>query len=1174
MDPALQEMMLGPGSSDDEVSVIVRLRDSGKPPPGVRIVTRFGDIATARIPRSTIADVWADDNTVSLKAPRTYQPDIESLDSDSEPEAPNDERRTDGLAATGRGVVIGVVDWGCDFAHPDLRHPDGRTRLLGLWDQRPGYGPGVAPYGYGRIFDAEQIDAALRNTDPYGALGYDPADFDSGLGAHGTHTLSIACGNGRLGGPAGVAPESDCVFVNMGASRSSGTPLGSSAELLDGLHYIDEVAGERPCVINFSLGRHAGEHTGHSLVEMAMDTFLSSKPGRAIVQSCGNYYERRIHDSWQLHPGGVQSFNVHVDPDDRTPNEIDIWYPGRDRLTVGLASGDRTLHTHVELGETTALTDSGRDIARIYHRSRDPNNGDNQCNIVLEPTTDVHAWEITLIADDVVDGRVHAWIERDSACRTCQSRFPDSDADPRTTLGSIATGFRTIVVGAYDGHRPDHPIARFSSSGPTRDGRRKPDLLAPGVMILGARSRGTDPRQPYTRMSGTSMAAPAVAGTVALMFEQADRPISIDETRRALLASCNTPETGSDNSRFGNGYLNTEKAVIALAEAGIVSPKPDQLAPTGAIISTPESASDPVPEENPAPHRCADHAEPSAEPIAPGTPGTTEFVGASACEDSTRICGDPLARPDRVLARVEARLRGAGRSGDKWLEEILRCWGLTPPSPVCAADVFDAFTTAVSVDGLTELFTVIAAPTSKLTVPIHSGDLMITRGRGSPYANIAVVAQPDMHPLHTLAAAGYTTDSAAPGLYIHVLNPQHRSTHRYAQRVADADATVPGHLLVLRPHLSEHTPAPGPWGVAADRSPEQADGDRPLLRQGSRGDAVSRAQQLLNQFLAAITARPTECVDQSPQRVAETLTSLRRNGQLPLVVDGRFGPSTKHATKLFQSCLGLVRDGVVGPVTWHHLQRNGSPQAPDPPMCGVPDHPTADLEHELDLEREELDEESRKATPVSARLSLFQNASITKHRNHFENQATRAALMLGAFADPRTDRCLPRRVGPTQYNTGADIISAITAAHACLGQRLTAVHIFGHSGPAGTYGSPSSDGLFSAARPASHATGARAIADIPTAPLANDVVVVLHGCNQGSGSDSFAELLYRHLAARLAAPTVFAHPDPGCAGRDNSWRRFDATTPGGRAVKTIAPHYSGDGRCSARKRSRAASSIH
>ncbi len=555
MDPALQDLIRpGAGPPDEQLAVILRLRDATSLPAGVRVVARFGDIVTARVSRSSIRRVWADDRTASLKASRTYGVPLEPISdtgaASTAPQRPN-------VVATGRGAVIGMVDWGWDIAHPDLRRPDGTTRLLSIWDQRSHRnGSAVAPYGYGRVITAAEINSALGEADPYASLGYDPADFDSGSGAHGTHTASIA---------AAIARDAEFVFVNPGRQRARDQmPLGDSCELLEALDFIDRVAGSRSCVINMSLGRHAGEHTGRTCVEMAMDQFLSRRRGRAIVQSAGNYFERRTHTSWQLAPGEVHVLEVAADPGDPTRNEIDIWYPGRDRITVEVSSSDGRWTSRSLPGSSMTLTAGTTVLARVYHRLHDPNNGDNQCTVFLEPSPETANWQIRLFGDRIDDGRVHAWIERDSSCTNCQARFPTPGADPKTTIGSIANGYLPIVVGAYDPHDPSRGLGRFSSSGPTRDGRQKPDLLAPGVMIDGALSRGAARGRLHTRMSGTSMAAPAVAGTVALMFQAAGGPLTVEETRRALLSSCQPAETGLDSQRTGYGYLDIAASVAAV----------------------------------------------------------------------------------------------------------------------------------------------------------------------------------------------------------------------------------------------------------------------------------------------------------------------------------------------------------------------------------------------------------------------------------------------------------------------------------------------------------------------------------------------------------------------------------------------------------------------------------
>ncbi|MFJ5707707.1 S8 family serine peptidase [Streptomyces sp. NPDC093105] len=86
------------------------------------------------------------------------------------------------------------------------------------------------------------------------------------------------------------------------------------------------------------------------------------------------------------------------------------------------------------------------------------------------------------------------------------------------TIGSPGAADSALTVGAVDSA---DEAAYFTSQGPRyRDQALKPDLSAPGVGILAARSQLTEGTGLYTSMNGTSMATPHVAGVAALLAEQ------------------------------------------------------------------------------------------------------------------------------------------------------------------------------------------------------------------------------------------------------------------------------------------------------------------------------------------------------------------------------------------------------------------------------------------------------------------------------------------------------------------------------------------------------------------------------------------------------------------------------------------------------------------------------
>lgn len=151
------------------------------------------------------------------------------------------------------------------------------------------------------------------------------------------------------------------------------------------------------------------------------------------------------------------------------------------------------------------------------------------------------------------------------------------------TVGSPGAAIRAITVGAVAEPSPSaapswrsagvYP-APSSSRGPTRDGRVKPDIMAPGVTVASA---AIDPyavfgcgTECYTVMSGTSMATPFVSGTVALMMQAHGGAPGVEEVRQILFATAQPRGivAGKDNE-WGFGLLD---AFAAVRQAQYASP--------------------------------------------------------------------------------------------------------------------------------------------------------------------------------------------------------------------------------------------------------------------------------------------------------------------------------------------------------------------------------------------------------------------------------------------------------------------------------------------------------------------------------------------------------------------------------------------------------------------------
>jgi hypothetical protein len=567
MDPSLQELLTEISDPEEELEVLMRLVLPDAVPENVKVVARFGDVITCRIRRKHIEEVYTSPLKFSMKASKYF---INDLLLDAQPlseetvQPPASIKHEPDLPES--NVIVAVIDWGCDFTHPNFRNLDGTTRLLGIWDQTNTKNNGIHPYGYGCFFGANDINRALKTSKPFLALQYHPSKADNaGIGAHGTHVMDIAAGKGVVGKP-GIAPNAKLLFVHLGAGDTSGiNTLGDSVRILEAIDFVRKMAEDKPLVINLSVGRHGGPHDGNTLVERAIDNLLSERDNTMVCQSTGNYYNTNTHAAGIVRPGKMVPLSFIISKADTTPNELEIWYSGKDSFSFTIKNAE--LRISAELGEKKDIIHNGVLLGRIYHRERDPVNLKNHINVFLYSKAPSDLWHVSLSGKKITDGRFNAWIERDSGCKGCQAKFINSHVTRTGTTGTICNGYNSLVVGAYNHNSPEFEFGHFSSQGPTTDGRCKPDLLAPGVRIVAAKSAGrNEPASTgkLTVMSGTSMATPHVAGAVARILEILPARTPFYIIKNIICGSADRIKADRENFfRAGNGLLNLTRAIRA-----------------------------------------------------------------------------------------------------------------------------------------------------------------------------------------------------------------------------------------------------------------------------------------------------------------------------------------------------------------------------------------------------------------------------------------------------------------------------------------------------------------------------------------------------------------------------------------------------------------------------------
>ena len=473
----------------------------------------------------------------------------------------------------GRGVLIGIIDTGVDYRHPAFRHTDGTTRIISILDfSLVSPITGKAP----RVFNQVQINKALQAKKPLG--------HEDQLG-HGTHISGIAAGNGRMpdqksSNYLGIAPRADLIVVK-GLRKESRE--FDSADVLQGIAFIHASAKrlKKPYVINLSLGGQQGGHDGSSLLERALATFSGKgKRGQILVASAGNEGQSQIHARGWLNENQSLDLILKVPGESKVSSSplrvtIELWFPEESQLKLMVypPTGE-PVGPFSETSPSKSVQERATSLIALTQQKHSLPIPSRNVTIMISSRDKMHLpvgdWKIRL---EGKAQRFDAWITEAVIPDGFSARWGTLQTQ-EMLIGIPASSEAVITVGSFnsrsgwrsaDGDVKQRSftvgkLSDFSSPGPTRDGRPKPEITAPGLFVVAPIS-GFAPSDsssqvadgPYRASQGTSQAAPHVTGGIALLL-QAFPKLDTEMMRHLLIRSASTDKYTQDGATYQKGW--------------------------------------------------------------------------------------------------------------------------------------------------------------------------------------------------------------------------------------------------------------------------------------------------------------------------------------------------------------------------------------------------------------------------------------------------------------------------------------------------------------------------------------------------------------------------------------------------------------------------------------------
>ena len=460
----------------------------------------------------------------------------------------------------GKDVLIGIIDSGIDYLHPDFINEDNTSKIISIWDQESEVKPPPEGMIFGSEFTRDDINQAISNND-------DTLTKDN-IGT-GTIAAGIAVGNGRVNELyRGVALGSELIVVKLRQYEGTfkeGRINYINTDFLAGIKYILDIAKkeDKYLIINLTLGQRPRS----LILTTLLNTFSEIRSnGVFVVSGAGNEGNTDVHYEGSLQ--GVDTFqDVILEVGEQKSLDITIALNDPGRVGVEVISPSGEISYKVEYAPDNEqyegeynLEDSPYEIRLIYPWLLSGNEELLIRIIDIKPGI----WIIRLYPEITITGEVDIYLPNKNLIAE-DTRFLDPNSYSTITFyGGTET---VITIGAYNDKTNSMWIG--SSRGPLKGrGLIKPDIVAPGVDIIAPYINNN-----YAKATGTGVSSSLACGVMALIIEYinnqgtyASRALYTRVLKTYLMLGATKSTIYSyPNDSQGYGILNLQRTIEAIA---------------------------------------------------------------------------------------------------------------------------------------------------------------------------------------------------------------------------------------------------------------------------------------------------------------------------------------------------------------------------------------------------------------------------------------------------------------------------------------------------------------------------------------------------------------------------------------------------------------------------------